>query len=134
MKFYVTDGTSLSAILDSSIGFLFSFDSLVHAEQEVIAGVPVAACAETESRWRLSTIPISGLIRGRLAVLDHYFKLPPSFRRRVLTMDTISRLLSSSLQASLARSMTRPYSSNTACTPDLITFISLETLALLRVR
>ena len=37
VDFYVNDGRSLTNIADSSIDFVFSFDSLVHAEDEVIA-------------------------------------------------------------------------------------------------
>jgi hypothetical protein len=35
---YVNDGTSLSMIADQSIDLIFSFDSLVHAESDIIAG------------------------------------------------------------------------------------------------
>ena len=35
-KFYVNDGKSLDAVPDSSVDFLFSFDSLVHAEADVM--------------------------------------------------------------------------------------------------
>src|SRR5579885_3628330 len=37
-KFSITDGTTLPGIKDSSVDFLFSFDSLVHVEIEIIEG------------------------------------------------------------------------------------------------
>lgn len=36
MEFYVNDGKSLDSVKDGSIDFIFSFDSLVHAESDVI--------------------------------------------------------------------------------------------------
>lgn len=38
INFHVNDGTSLSMIADHSIDLVFSFDSLVHAEDDVIEG------------------------------------------------------------------------------------------------
>src|SRR5205085_355245 len=38
IEYHVNDGRSLAMIEDNSIDFVFSFDSLVHAESEVIAG------------------------------------------------------------------------------------------------
>jgi hypothetical protein len=87
------------------IDFLFSFDSLVHAEQDVIAAYLSQLARKLSPMASIHHSNI-GAYPGRLAVLDHYFKLPPSFRRIVLTKDTISKLLSISLQASRARSMT----------------------------
>src|SRR5437879_6478092 len=37
ITYHVNDGTSLSMIPDGSLDFVFSFDSLVHAEADVIA-------------------------------------------------------------------------------------------------
>jgi ubiquinone/menaquinone biosynthesis C-methylase UbiE len=37
ISYHVTDGTSLDMVEDGSIDFVFSFDSLVHAEADVIA-------------------------------------------------------------------------------------------------
>ncbi|MGZ5434959.1 MAG: class I SAM-dependent methyltransferase [Pyrinomonadaceae bacterium] len=36
LSFYLNDGTSLSMVPDDSVDFVFSFDSLVHAEADVI--------------------------------------------------------------------------------------------------
>jgi hypothetical protein len=36
--FYVNDGTSLEMVPDGSVDFCFSFDSLVHAEADVVSG------------------------------------------------------------------------------------------------
>jgi SAM-dependent methyltransferase len=36
LSFYVNDGRSLPAVADSSVDFAFSFDSLVHVEEDVI--------------------------------------------------------------------------------------------------
>ncbi len=38
MEFHVNDGLSLAMVADDSIDFAFSFDSLVHAEAEVLRG------------------------------------------------------------------------------------------------
>lgn len=38
LSFHVTDGTSLAAASDRSVDLVFSFDSLVHAEADVLAG------------------------------------------------------------------------------------------------
>ncbi|HEV7752383.1 MAG TPA: class I SAM-dependent methyltransferase [Baekduia sp.] len=38
VSFHVNDGTSLAIAEDRSVDLIFSFDSLVHAEQDVIAG------------------------------------------------------------------------------------------------
>jgi SAM-dependent methyltransferase len=38
VSFHVNDGTSLAIVADGSIDLIFSFDSLVHAERDVIAG------------------------------------------------------------------------------------------------
>jgi SAM-dependent methyltransferase len=38
VSFHVNDGTSLAMVSDRSIDLVFSFDSLVHAERDVIAG------------------------------------------------------------------------------------------------
>lgn len=37
IRYYINDGKSLSMIEDNSIDFVFSFNSLVHAEAEVIS-------------------------------------------------------------------------------------------------
>jgi SAM-dependent methyltransferase len=107
MKFYVNDGTSLSAIPDNCIDFVFSFDSLVHAENDVIAAY-LSQLARKLSPDGVGFIHHSniGAYPGRLALLDYYLKLPGSFRRRILTRDTISKLLSINLQGGRARSMT----------------------------
>jgi len=36
-KFFVNDGKSLQAVANGSVGFAFSFDSLVHAEDDILA-------------------------------------------------------------------------------------------------
>jgi SAM-dependent methyltransferase len=38
VSFHVNDGTSLAVAADRSVGLVFSFDSLVHAERDVIGG------------------------------------------------------------------------------------------------
>lgn len=38
VSFHVNDGTSLAVAADRSVDLIFSFDSLVHAEQDIIAG------------------------------------------------------------------------------------------------
>ena len=95
--------------------FVFSFDSLVYAENDVIAAY-LSQLARKLSPDGVGFIHHSniGAYPGRLALVDHYLKLPASFRRRILTKDTLSKLLSINLQASRARSMTAAYSANTA--------------------
>jgi hypothetical protein len=107
MRFYVNDGISLSAIPDNCVDFVFSFDSLVHAEQDVIAAY-LGQLARKLSPDGVGFIHHSniGAYPVRLALMDHYFKLPLTFRRRFLTRDAISKLLSINLQAGRARSMT----------------------------
>jgi ubiquinone/menaquinone biosynthesis C-methylase UbiE len=107
MNFYVNDGTSLSAIPDNSIDFVFSFDSLVHAEKDVIAAY-LSQFARKLTAHGVGFIHHSniGAYPGRLALMDHYFKVPASFRRRVLNSDSISKLLSINLQGGRAKSMT----------------------------
>ncbi|MBV8847801.1 MAG: class I SAM-dependent methyltransferase [Bryobacterales bacterium] len=107
LKFYVNDGISLSSIPDNSVDFVFSFDSLVHAEKEVIAAYLV------QLERKLSPDGVGfihhsniGAYGGRLTLLDGYLKLPSKIRQAFLTRDAVSRLLSINLQAGRARSMT----------------------------
>jgi ubiquinone/menaquinone biosynthesis C-methylase UbiE len=107
IEFCVNDGISLSAVPDTSVDFVFSFDSLVHAEQDVIRAY-LFQLARKLSRDGIGFVHHSniGAYPGRLALLDRYLKFPPTFRRRFLTRDAISKLLSINLQAGRARSMT----------------------------
>jgi ubiquinone/menaquinone biosynthesis C-methylase UbiE len=107
IKFRVNDGTSLSAVADDSIDFVFSFDSLVHAESDVIEAY-LSQLARKLTPDGIGFIHHSniGAYPRRLKLMDHYYRLPGAFRRRLLTKEDISALLSINLQAARAKSMT----------------------------
>jgi SAM-dependent methyltransferase len=56
INFHLNDGTSLKIIETNSIDFIFSYDSLVHAELDVIKKYLIESCQLKEQH--LSTIPI----------------------------------------------------------------------------
>lgn len=95
LQFFVNDGSSLAAVPDSSVDFVFSFDSLVHAEREVIE----AYLVQLERKLTPSGVGLFhhsnlGAYPGRLAMMRYYRRLPPALRRRVLREGGIEALLS----------------------------------------
>ena len=95
LKFHVNDGTSLAAVPDGSVDFAFSFDSLVHAEKEVIE----AYLVELERKLTPDGVGLFhhsnlGAYPGRLAIMKYYKRLPPALRRRVLRQGGIESVLS----------------------------------------
>jgi 2-polyprenyl-3-methyl-5-hydroxy-6-metoxy-1,4-benzoquinol methylase len=107
IKFHVNDGTSLAAVPDDSIDFVFSFDSLVHVETDIIEAY-LLQLARKLTPDGVGFIHHSniGAYPRRLKLMDYYYTLPHAFRRKILTKENISTLLSINLQAGRAKSMT----------------------------
>lgn len=107
VKFHVNDGSSLGAVPDGSIDFVFSFDSLVHAEREVIEAYLV------QLRRKLTANGVGfvhhsnfGAYPGRLAIINRYRRLPEVLRKRGLTESHMESLLSINIEGWRAPSMT----------------------------
>jgi 2-polyprenyl-3-methyl-5-hydroxy-6-metoxy-1,4-benzoquinol methylase len=114
VKFHVNDGGSLAAVPDGSIDFVFSFDSLVHAEKEVIEGYLV----QLERKLTANGVGLIhhsniGAYPGRLAIMQYYRRLPIALRAHVLTEANMEAILSINIAGWRATSMTaalfRPY-------------------------
>jgi ubiquinone/menaquinone biosynthesis C-methylase UbiE len=107
ITYHVNDGSSLSAIQDRSIDFVFCFDSLVHAEKDVLHAY-LAQLAQKLKPNGVGFIHHSnlGAYRGRLALQAYYDRLPPGFRKRVLPPRGLELLLSINFQGWRAPSMT----------------------------
>lgn len=106
-QFRLNDGVSLAAVPDGSVDFAFSFDSLVHAEKDVLEGYL------SELRTKLSVDGVGffhhsnlGSYPGRLALVKKYHRLPSRIRGRLLREDQVQRLLSINLNGWRAESMT----------------------------
>ena len=82
ISYYVNDGKSLAMIQDKSIDFVFSFDSLVHAEAEVIETY-LNQLARKLSQNGVGFIHHSNLgkYQQALALID---KIPSEFRELVI--------------------------------------------------
>jgi ubiquinone/menaquinone biosynthesis C-methylase UbiE len=107
IQFHVNDGTSLAAAPDNSIDFVFSFDSLVHVEKDVIeAYVLQLARKLTENGVGFIHHSNLGDYPGRLRLINYYNRLPIVFRQKLLTEEAVCALLSLNLQAGRANSMT----------------------------
>ncbi|MBV9268913.1 MAG: class I SAM-dependent methyltransferase [Acidobacteriaceae bacterium] len=107
IRFHVNDGTSLAAVPDNAIDFVFSFDSLVHAEKEVVEAylVQIARKLTPDGVGFIHHSNI-GAYPVRLKAVEYYNRLPSAMRRRIVTKENLSTLLSINLQAGRARSMT----------------------------
>ncbi len=94
-QFYVNDGSSLAAVPDASIDFVFIFDSLVHAENEVIRSYLLQLASKLTPNG-VGFIHHSNMASypGRLAFVNYYRRLPSAFRRYVLKEKYMERLLS----------------------------------------
>jgi hypothetical protein len=95
VQFHVNDGRSLAVVPDDSIEFVFSFDSLVHVEKEVIEGYL------TQLSQKLKPDGVGffhhsnlGAYPGRLALLNYYSRLPFRFRNHILTEAKMHAFLS----------------------------------------
>jgi len=107
IRFDVNDGTSLAAVPDNSVDFVFSFDSLVHAEKDVMEAY----------LWEISrklTPDGVGFIHHsnigtyprQLALKSLYNRLPLRFRKKILRKERVSSLLDINLDGLRAPSMT----------------------------
>jgi SAM-dependent methyltransferase len=107
VDFYVNDGRSLSVVPDSSIDFTFSFDSLVHAERDVLE-IYLEQLARKLRPNGVGFIHHSniGAYPGRLSLLRYYNRLPGIFRRHMLTENHVEGLLSINAKGWRAGSMT----------------------------
>jgi SAM-dependent methyltransferase len=106
-RFYVNDGASLDDIKDNSVDLIFSFDSLVHAEKDVMQAY-VLQLADKLAPEGIAFLHHSnlGAYPGRLRLLDYYHRLPSLFKRKLFTRETLSAMLSINFKASRAKSMT----------------------------
>jgi 2-polyprenyl-3-methyl-5-hydroxy-6-metoxy-1,4-benzoquinol methylase len=105
--FHVNDGRSLAMVPDNSIDFVFSFDSLVHAEKDVLE----AYLAQLVTKLRPEGAGFIhhsniGAYPGRLALLGYHRRLLSPFRRHLLTENRLEDLLSINASAWRATSMT----------------------------
>ena len=107
IKFAINDGSSLAVVPDRSIDFVFSFDSLVHCEKDVIEAY-LLQIAQKLTPDGIGFIHHSniGAYPRRLKLMNYYNRLPSLFRRKVITKENMSTLLSINLQAGRAKSMT----------------------------
>jgi hypothetical protein len=107
IHFYVNDGSSLAVVPDGSVDFAFSFDSLVHAEKDVlesyIAQLGVKLSTNGVGFFHHSNL---GAYRRRVGMLVKYRRLPLRLRTRILREDHLQRLLSINFGAWRAPSMT----------------------------
>jgi len=114
MQFYVNDGTSLAMVPENSIDFVFSFDSLVHVEKEVIQAY-LLQLADKLKPDGIGFIHHSnlGTYPGRARLVTQFNKLPESSRTSIpksrtvkLAANGVEALLSINLQANRGSSMT----------------------------
>ena len=114
LQFHVNDGTSLAMIPDNSIDFVFSFDSLVHVEKEVMQAY-VSQLARKLSADGIGFIHHSNLggypVRSKL--VKRFNKLPSSSRATIskdekvkLAANAVEAVLSINLQGNRGSSMT----------------------------
>src|SRR4029077_1318302 len=107
LAFYVNDGSSLDVVPDGSVDFVFSFDSLVHAEKDVIERY----IQQLSKKLKLDGVGFIhhsnlGAYPGRLSIMDAYWRLPVVFRQHVLKQRYLERLLSINIEAWRGASMT----------------------------
>jgi ubiquinone/menaquinone biosynthesis C-methylase UbiE len=105
VEFHVNDGRSLTMVSDDSIDFTFSFDSLVHAEGEVMEGY-LKGLSKKLKRGGSGFVHHSnmGAYPGRLSLLRYYERLPTLFRR-LLPQDHLETALSMNVSGWRAKSM-----------------------------
>ena len=105
VQFHVNDGVCLAFVPDNSIDFVFSFDSLVHVEIEVIGGIlPVGSKIRPDGVGFIHHSNLAAYPR-RLAIMNSYNQLPATFRRRVLTHSIMETILSVNIAAWRATSV-----------------------------
>lgn len=107
VQFHVNDGTSLAAVQDDSIDFAFSFDSLVHAEKEVLEAYLLQLAAKlTPDGIGFIHHSNLGAYPERVKLLRYYERLPEGIRDKLLRRGLISALLSLNVYSNRASSMT----------------------------
>jgi 2-polyprenyl-3-methyl-5-hydroxy-6-metoxy-1,4-benzoquinol methylase len=106
-EFHVNDGRSLSVVADNSIDFVFSFDSLVHAEKDVLETYleQLATKLKPDGAGFIHHSNI-GAYPERLSLMGYHRRLPAAFRRHLLTESRLEELLSINVNAWRASSMT----------------------------
>ncbi len=109
MQFCVNDGTSLAMVADNSIDFAFSFDSLVHAEKDVIKEY-LKQLALKLRPGGMGFIHHSNLgsYGSRVKIYRVWSSLPRWFRSYVLPERVLGRLMSTNTATWRAPSMTAP--------------------------
>lgn len=107
LTFVANDGISLEAVPDDSIDFVFSFDSLVHAEKDVMAAYlrQLARKLKPDGVGFVHHSNI-GAFPGRLAFARKCDSVQAALGKKVLTRDHLSAVLSINLRAARAQSMT----------------------------
>jgi ubiquinone/menaquinone biosynthesis C-methylase UbiE len=107
ITYHVNDGRSLDAIPDQSIDFVFSFDSLVHAESDVIRAY-LNQLGRKLKRNGAGFMHHSniGAYRRRLNVWKAYHRLPEIMRRKLVLEPRLESLMSINIEGWRAHSMT----------------------------
>jgi SAM-dependent methyltransferase len=107
VEFHVNDGRSLSLLSDDSIDFAFSFDSLVHAEEDVLEGY-LKQLSKKLKPGGSGFIHHSnmGAYHTRLSFLKYYGRLPSFVRRWLLPLNRVEDVLSINIAGWRATSMT----------------------------
>ena len=106
IQFHVNDGHSLEAVPDNSIDFVFSFDSLVHAEKDVLKDYlfQLAAKLKPNGAGFIHHSNIGAYPR-RLALLNAHRRLPAVLRAHLIKEAHVEAMLSINVQAWRATSM-----------------------------
>ena len=114
VQFHVNDGTSLAMVPDNCVDFVFSFDSLVHVEKDVMQAY-VSEFAHKLTADGIGFIHHSnlGAYPGRSSLVKLFNRMPDSSRVQVskdskvkFAANGVEALLSINLQANRGSSMT----------------------------
>jgi len=107
ISFHTNDGSSLEVVPDGSVDFVFSFDSLVHAEKDVIESYVLQLSKKLKPNG-VGFIHHSnlGVYRRRLDIVSLYRRLPSAFCERILKQRHLEHLLSINIEGWRAPSMT----------------------------
>jgi ubiquinone/menaquinone biosynthesis C-methylase UbiE len=107
IQFILNDGTSLAGVPDNSIDFVFSFDSLVHAEKDVLEKYLKELSTKLTPNG-IGCIHHSnlGAYPGRVKLTRAYNRLPVIPREKLFKKGILSAFLSLNLHGNRATSMT----------------------------
>jgi ubiquinone/menaquinone biosynthesis C-methylase UbiE len=107
IRFHINDGSSLAAVPDNSIDFVFSFDSLVHVEKDVMEAY-VSQLSRKLTKDGIGFVHHSnlGAYRGRLGMAKCFRKLRSMLGQKLFSTERISSLLSLNAGGGRASSMT----------------------------